>query len=54
MSSKVIERFLGYIKVDTRSDENSTTFPSTAKQKNLAKILAKEFWHNKRNKLFQI
>ena len=42
MYSKVVERFLGYIKVDTRSDENSTTFPSTAKQKNLAKILAKE------------
>ena len=42
MSSKIVERFLSYIKVDTRSDENSTTFPSTEKQKNLAKILAKE------------
>ena len=42
MSSKVVERFLSYIKVDTRSDENSTTFPSTEKQKNLARILAKE------------
>ena len=42
MASKVIERFLSYIKVDTRSDENSTSFPSTEKQKNLAKILYKE------------
>ena len=42
MGSKVVERFLEYIKVDTRSDENSTTFPSTAKQKNLAKMLAGE------------
>ena len=42
MSSKVIERFLEYIKVDTRSDENSTTFPSTEKQKNLAGMLAGE------------
>ena len=38
MASKVVERFLGYIKVDTRADENSTTFPSTLKQKNLGKI----------------
>ena len=42
MASKVIERFLNYIKVDTRADENSTTFPSTLKQKNLGKILYQE------------
>ena len=42
MASKVVERFLGYIKVDTRADENSTTFPSTLKQKNLGKILYQE------------
>ena len=42
MKRKVIEKFLKYIKVDTRSDENSTTFPSTEKQKNLAKILSEE------------
>ena len=42
MASKVIERFLNYIKVDTTADENSTTFPSTLKQKNLGRILAQE------------
>ena len=42
MAGKVIERFLNYIKVDTRSDENSATFPSTEKQKNLGKILYEE------------
>ena len=42
MASKVTEKFLKYIKVDTRSDENSTSFPSTEKQKNLAKILYQE------------
>ena len=42
MASKVIERFLSYIKVDTRSDENSATFPSTEKQKNLGRILYQE------------
>jgi tripeptide aminopeptidase len=38
----VAERFLNYVKVDTQSDPNSTTFPSTEKQKNLAKILVSE------------
>lgn len=42
MTGKVTEKFLKYIKVDTRSDENSNTFPSTEKQKNLAKILEQE------------
>ncbi|MBR4982984.1 MAG: peptidase T [Lachnospiraceae bacterium] len=42
MNSNVVKRFLNYIKVDTRSDENSTSFPSTEKQKNLGKILAQE------------
>ena len=42
MTGKVTEKFLKYIKVDTRSDENSNTFPSTGKQKNLAKILEQE------------
>ena len=42
MKSKVTERFLKYIKVDTRSDENSSTFPSTEKQKNLGRILYEE------------
>ena len=42
MKSKVTEKFLKYIKVDTRSDENSSTFPSTEKQKNLGRILYEE------------
>lgn len=38
----VIERFLRYVKIDTQSDENSTTYPSTAKQLDLAKILVED------------
>ncbi len=38
----VTERFLRYVKIDTQSDANSTTCPSTEKQKNLAKLLVKE------------
>jgi tripeptide aminopeptidase len=30
--SKLVERFLKYVKIDTQSDENSTTSPSTEKQ----------------------
>lgn len=40
--SKVIEKFLNYVKIDTRSDENSTACPTTAKQHDLAKLLVKE------------
>lgn len=40
--SKVIEKFLSYVKIDTQSDENSTACPTTAKQHNLAKLLVKE------------
>ena len=40
--SKVIEKYLNYVKIDTRSDENSTACPTTAKQHNLAKLLVKE------------
>ncbi|MCF8244035.1 MAG: peptidase T [Saprospiraceae bacterium] len=38
----VLERFLRYVKIDTQSDPESKTIPSTAKQKNLGKILVKE------------
>lgn len=37
---RVIENFLKYVKVDTQSSEESTAVPSTAKQHDLAKILA--------------
>lgn len=38
----VAERFLRYVQIDTQSDPNSTTFPSTEKQKNLSRLLVKE------------
>lgn len=38
----LVKRFLGYTAVDTQSDENSGTVPSTAKQKNLATLLKNE------------
>ncbi|MGN0305392.1 MAG: peptidase T [Lachnospiraceae bacterium] len=40
--SKVVERFLQYVRIDTRADENQTTFPSSLKQKELGKRLAEE------------
>ena len=38
----VIDRFLRYVKIDTQSDEDSTTYPSTAKQLDLARLLVEE------------
>ena len=38
----VQDRFLKYVSFDTQSDENSTTVPSSAKQKILGEFLAKE------------
>ncbi len=38
----VIENFLRYVKIDTQSCEDSETTPSTAKQHNLAGLLARE------------
>ncbi len=38
----VVEKFLRYIKIDTQSDPNSTTAPSTNKQFNLAVKLKRE------------
>lgn len=40
--SSVIDRFLRYVKTDTQSWDPSDTFPSTEKQKDLARILAGE------------
>jgi tripeptide aminopeptidase len=39
---KLLERFLRYIAIDTMSDENSETCPSTEKQYNLLNLLKKE------------
>lgn len=40
--SSLVEKFLRYVKIDTQSDPNSTTFPSTKKQLDLSKLLVKE------------
>ena len=36
------ERFLKYVRIDTQSNPQSTTFPSTEKQKDLSKVLVEE------------
>jgi tripeptide aminopeptidase len=38
----VRERFLQYVQIDTTADPSSPTFPSSEKQKDLAKLLVKE------------
>jgi tripeptide aminopeptidase len=42
MKEELLKRFLRYISIDTQSDENSETYPSTAKQFDLAKVLFSE------------
>lgn len=42
MKQDILDRFLRYISIDTQSDENSETTPSTQKQFNLAKVLVEE------------
>jgi tripeptide aminopeptidase len=42
MNYTVTDRFLKYVKIDTQSDPESPTCPSTMKQKNLGKILVEE------------
>lgn len=38
----LLERFVRYVKIDTRSDDTSSTFPSTEKQWNLSRMLCDE------------
>lgn len=38
----VVDRFLKYVKIDTQSKEDSSTFPSDPKQLELSKILVEE------------
>ena len=38
----LVERFLRYVKIDTQSDDESLTHPSTDKQRDLARLLVKE------------
>ncbi|MEA2106138.1 MAG: peptidase T [Bacteroidota bacterium] len=42
MKDIILNRFLRYIQIDTQSDENSKTYPSTQKQLDLARLLEKE------------
>lgn len=39
---KALNRFLDYVKIDTQSDDTSSSVPSTAKQRNLAEKLVKD------------
>ena len=41
-AESVMDRFLRYVKIDTQSQEDQTTTPSTRKQLNLTNLLAKE------------
>lgn len=40
----VLDRFLHYVQIDTQSDPNSTTQPSTEKQKDLSRVLVTELF----------
>lgn len=42
MTDTVTDRFLRYVVIDTQSDANSATQPSTEKQKNLGRLLVEE------------
>jgi len=41
-SYTVLDRFLRYVTMETQSDPNSSTYPSTEKQKNLGRLLVQE------------
>jgi len=38
----IADRFMRYVQIDTQSDPQSKTYPSTEKQKNLSRLLVKE------------
>ena len=38
----IADRFMRYVKIDTQSDPNSSSHPTSAKQKDLSKILHRE------------
>ncbi|MCX6216723.1 peptidase T [Spirosoma sp.] len=40
----LVERFLRYVQIDTQSDPQSTTNPSTEKQKDLSRVLVQELF----------
>lgn len=41
-SAALLDRFLRYVQIDTQSDPASTTIPTTAKQRNLGRLLVEE------------
>jgi tripeptide aminopeptidase len=42
LADDVLERFIRYVQVDTQSDDDSDTYPSTEKQLDLARMLVEE------------
>jgi len=42
LKDDLAERFMRYARIDTEADPNSSSFPSSEKQKDLARLLAKE------------
>jgi len=42
LADDVLERFLRYVQIDTQSDDDSDTYPSTLKQRDLGELLEKE------------
>ena len=42
LAPQALERFLRYVRIDTQSDPSSTTYPSTAKQLDLSRLLVEE------------
>jgi tripeptide aminopeptidase len=42
LADDVLDRFLRYVRIDTQSNDDSTTYPSTAKQRDLGDLLARE------------
>src|SRR5262245_46062368 len=42
LAADALERFLHYVQIDTQSDADSTSFPSTAKQLDLSRLLVDE------------
>ena len=42
VKTSVLEKFLRYVRMDTQSDESSSTYPSTAKQLDLLRLLVEE------------
>ena len=42
LQEDVLDRFLRYVRIDTTSDQDSDTYPSTARQRDLGELLAEE------------